>query len=290
MDPRVILITFNRVEHTRKVLEGFKNECINEFTIFVDGAETEKDKIKQKKLYSLYETINWANFDIVPRDRDLGLAQSIISAVTETLEKYDSVIVLEDDCVPIRGFKNYMFQTLEAYSNCKKIRSICAHSYACVDPAKLNMDIYFLGRFCPWGWGTWKDRWQDFNPDLNSLLNKLKKANYPLSRIGPDIEMYCSDDKYLKRQSDVWSLDWMLIHYLTNTYAAYPKISLIENIGFDGTGIHSDKTDVFICKYSGPDFSHNITFPKEISINQEMQNKVREYLAKYSIKTMKFNG
>ena len=44
---------------------------------------------------------------------------------------------------------------------------------------------------------------------------------------------------------DIWSLNWILQQYINNMSVIYPKISLIENIGFDGTGVHSTITHAF---------------------------------------------
>ena len=39
---------------------------------------------------------------------------------------------------------------------------------------------FFLKRFNPWGWATWKDRWKEFNPSIKFAienLNILGKTN-----------------------------------------------------------------------------------------------------------------
>ena len=36
---------------------------------------------------------------------------------------------------------------------------------------------FFLNRFNPWGWATWRDRWKQFNPNIKYAVEKLKFLN-----------------------------------------------------------------------------------------------------------------
>ena len=52
------------------------------------------------------------------------------------------------------------------------------------------------------------------------------------------MKKYLKNKKLLDNSADVWSINWAFLHYFTNTYCVYPNVSLIRNIGFDGSGVH----------------------------------------------------
>ncbi|MDD3013548.1 MAG: hypothetical protein PHC34_07590 [Candidatus Gastranaerophilales bacterium] len=288
MDNVLILMTFNRPEHTAKVIEGIRQEEFKKIKIYIDKAETKQDKLKQYELYEIFKKIDWADIELIQRSESLGLAKSVVNAVTETLQEYESVILLEDDCVPQKGFKNFMLSALELYNRNKKIRSISGYTYPCFNPGQISHDAFFAQRFCPWGWATWKDRWQDFDFNLKKLVQKSIKMDKPLYKIGNDIHTYCQNDEFFDHKMDIWSLNWILAHYLTSTLTLYPKYSLINNIGFDGTGIHSDSTNVFECEIN-PQFDkskYNLPDNEDIRLIPDVQDRIIEFLEQVSKMTM----
>ena len=287
MNIRIVLIAFNRPIHTQNVLESLRSEGVSELTIFIDGAEKKHDVMMQKELYTVIQAVDWANIEVVQHDYDLGLENSISFAVSSTLKRYDAVIVLEDDCIVQKGFKNFMYQALNEYKDKKKVRSICSFTYPCLDPAQITGDIFFIDRFCPWGWATWKDRWVDYDSNFSRLAADFKQSKTPVTKVGQDIYNYCSDARYLENSQDIWSLNWILTHYLTNTLAAYPRYSLINNIGFDGSGVHSGTTDVFDCHHhNGSSIQPTFPLNARIQVNQLAQKAVTKYLEQHSWKTM----
>ncbi len=56
------------------------------------------------------------------------------------------------------------------------------------------------------------------------------------------MKKYLKNKRLLNNSADVWSINWAFLHYFTDTYCVYPNVSLIRNIGFDGSGVH--------CRYS----------------------------------------
>ena len=74
---------------------------------------------------------------------------------------------------------------------------------------------------------------------------------------------------------------------------AFPSISLIDNIGFDGTGIHSEKTNVF--NHDNHHHTQPIDYSRildslEIKIDYKNQNKIIGFLEQVSKMTMILNG
>jgi len=271
------------------VVESLRAEGIDKFTIFIDGTVQDKNKQKQEILYKYLSNIDWADFDIVQRKTDLGLAKSLVLSVSETLRHHDSIIVLEDDCKVNKGFHQYFENALEVYKDNKRIGAICGYSYPVIQEDKKIANSFLAQRFTPWGWATWKDRWDNYEISLKNLKKWAHKKQVDISMYGKDLSFYINDESYINHKQDIWSLNWILSLILNEQLVLYPKNSYIENIGFDGTGIHSDKTDVFNIK------NHSEKVLDKKSIKQSEYSKyaddiIKSYLEKNSIKTMKFNG
>jgi hypothetical protein len=241
---QIIVIAYNRFKHTKEVLDSLQKENVENIKLYLDGPLTDKDKEEQIKIKNSLSKYSY-KVELIERATNTGLAKSITGAVTDNLKENDAIILLEDDCVPLHGFINYMEVMLETYKNNKKIGSICGYLYPHINITNKDNEIFFINRFCPWGWATWSDRWEGFSLDLKTQMNEVLDKNLNIKDLGTDVYNYCTNEHFINNEMDIWSLNWILKQFINNMFVIYPKTSLIKNIGFDGTGIHSSITKVF---------------------------------------------
>jgi len=241
----VTLLVYSRPAHTQVVLEAIRAAGIKNLTVLMDGADDETVRARQRELTALVKSIDWAKTRLVHRSTNVGLARSVVSSVREQLEWYEQMILLEDDCVPQPGFFEFMFEALATYKFDRKVRSVCAYEFpfAC-RPDQDEIHGVPSRRFMPWGWATWRDRWQDYTLDLESLVAHAKRDAL-FDALPNDLRLFCEDPDIVSGRGDIWSINWTLLHYITRTLAVCPSTSLVENIGFDGTGVHCAPTDEF---------------------------------------------
>ena len=241
-----ILFTYNRPEHTAKVIEGLKNntELPEKLYIFHDGLKMEKHKSEWEEVRSIIEQVDFCPVEIIRSEKNKGLAKSIVDGVDYVLEYCDAVIVLEDDCVPMPLFMSYMNSALMKYLESNKVYGITGYTYDNIN-LKSVYDAYFIGRMCSWGWATWKNRWACFEED-EKILGRIyddEIANRQLAIFGgTDLENMFEDK--LSGKNDSWAVCWALKIIEKHGFILMPKKSLIKNIGFDGTGIHCDQMEV----------------------------------------------
>src|SRR3990167_9660533 len=99
----IVLFVYNRLRHTRKTIEALKENYLakdSDVFIFSDGPKNEIDKPGVEEVRNYVKTISgFRSVNVVEREKNLGLANSIISGVTEVVNKFGKVIVLEDDLV-----------------------------------------------------------------------------------------------------------------------------------------------------------------------------------------------
>jgi hypothetical protein len=157
---------------------------------------------------------------------------------------------------------------------------LCGYLFPC--PFLRNGEPLLLRRFCTWGWATWKDRWHDYDPDLDRVVGRLLKKNFKLSDLAGDLATLCSSPEYLEGRVDIWSVNWILEHYVTGTYCVYPCDSLIDNIGFDGSGRNCESTSAFSTLARVTDLSWDFRQLFHCVENEELLDG---FMSKHGLKT-----
>jgi len=124
----IILFTYNRPNHLQKTLDALKENIYADKSVlyvFSDAAKSEKDSSLVDDVRAIIKNIcGFKEVIINLRKENLGLAESIISGVTEVIQNNKKVIVLEDDLLTSHNFLCFMNQALVKYENNKNIFSI----------------------------------------------------------------------------------------------------------------------------------------------------------------------
>ncbi len=236
----VALFVYNRPEHCRKTLEALRANPEFAHTplfIFSDGPRQEKDVSLVRATREIINSCSLPNAVLVERDRNHGLADSIISGVTELCARHGRVIVIEDDLLVSPFFLRYMNRALDIYADDTRVMQISGHMF----PVELEtkMDACFLPFITSWGWATWQRAWRYFDPHMSGF-DKLK-ANRPLRRkfnLNGAYPYFAMLKKQANRKIDSWAIRWYLSVFLRDGFTLYPVRSLVQNIGFDGSGTH----------------------------------------------------
>lgn len=238
----IVLFVYNRPWHTKQTIKALqKNKLADKSELFIysDGAKDKESEKKVKEVREYIKTIEgFKKVTIIEREQNLGLANNIIDGVTNIINRYGKIIVLEDDLVSSPYFLKFMNEALEFYENDEKIMSISGYCYPFVFPKTYDKDVFLFYRFSSWGWAMWKDRWNkiDFNISKNHHIFKNKKLKKQLNRGGEDL--FDLLKSYVKGRNDSWAIRVCLNVSLNNKYTLYPRKSLIQNIGFDASGTH----------------------------------------------------
>lgn len=241
MTAPVCLFTYNRLYETRQTVEALRENYLarqTELFLFSDGPKNEQNRYKVVLLREYLKTITgFKSVEIIESSENKGLANSIIYGVSQVLDKYEKVIVLEDDLLTTPNFLNFMNDGLGFYQQDQKIQSISAYSLSLKDKTK---DVYFQTRPGSWGWATWKNRWNPeiFNKEAiksivivnHEILNQFKQ------KCGNDISKMLIDN--ILNKNDSWYVRWAFDHFLKNTYTVFPAYSYVQNIGFAREGTH----------------------------------------------------
>lgn len=268
----IALFVYARPEHTLKTLEALQSNTLashSHLTIYADGPKpnaTDKDLHAIQEVRRVIRLNQWCKVvNIIESDENSGLANSVIHGISIILEESNKVIVLEDDIITSRHFLKYMNQALSIYQDQDKVGGISGFCY----PNSGGLDqTYFLPICASWGWGTWKRAWDNFQVDSEYLLSKISDddtsarfnfGHYPFSSM-------------LQAQAqgkvDSWAIRFYASIFLKGQFFLFPEQSLVNNIGFDDSGVHSTSNDQYYNSHAvAQDFGDISKIPVELKEN-----------------------
>ena len=241
----IILFTYNRPEHTQKVLDALAENTLakqSELYIFCDGPKNEQaiEKNRQTREVILAEQgkNRFGTVSVMISEQNKGLARSIIGGVTQIIEQYGACIVLEDDLITSKSFLSYMNNALQFYEKDGKIWSISGFTYPLEALEGYPHDVYLSYRACSHGWATWKDRWKlvDWEVSDYDQLKKSPGRIRKFNRGGNDLFRMLRHQ--MRGERDSWAIRFCYSQSKQDRLTVYPCVSLVRNIGFDGTGTH----------------------------------------------------
>lgn len=272
----IALFVYKRPWHTRQTVEALlANELAAEsdLIIFADGAKSDKDAGAVQEVREYIHSISgFQSLRINEQSVNQGLANSVIAGVTEVVNEFGQIIVLEDDMLTSPYFLSYMNDALEMYKSEDKVISIHGYMY----PVKEKLpEMFFLCDPGCWGWATWKRGWDLFEPSGEKLLAQLctqkQKKHFDFNNSFPFYKMLKDQ---VKGKVDSWAIRWYASAFLHDKLTLWSGKSLVQNIGMDNSGSHCGNQKEFNVEL----WKKNINISK-IVISES--NASRFYFSKY---------
>ena len=279
----VIVFVYNRLEHTRRLFESLiKNQGadMTDVYVFSDAAKitgNEKvDKVCRQKVAEVRDYIStidgFKGVYITLREKNYGLANNIISAVTQVLKQHDSAIILEDDLMVSPSFLLYMNTGLKTYRDSEKVFSISGYSYISESDQKKGMpQSYFLPIMCSWGWATWSSKWKIFDKRAEGWevlrWNWRKRYRFNFHNA---IDYYSMLRSQMEEDIDSWAIRWYWSVFKEEGLTLYSLNIYVDNGGFDGSGTHTMGEQVG-GKRSLLNQIERLEMPAEEAVDKEMR-------------------
>lgn len=284
----IIVFCYNRPWHVEQTLEALsRNELSDQSILYIycDGPKTDASAEQLQKIAEVRQVVRkrqWCKeVRIVEAEENKGLANSIISGVTEVINRYNRVIVLEDDLITSRYFLTYMNHSLDFYENYESVFSIGGYNFPEFKmplPNDYSYDNYTCLRVCSWGWGTWKNRWVKVEWSMDKFQICKADVNMldALCRLGDDYipMMHQQENKLI----DSWAVRFGFAHFVNHAVVMLPCNSYVKNIGFDGSGIHCGN-DSQSCDVN---LSLSVENPKLLTILYEDKRIINAFYNYYS--------
>ena len=236
----IVLFTYNRLKNTRETIRCLlanAEAAASDLIVFSDAPKQAGagESVAAVRAY-LHSITGFRSIRIVERQSNYGLVRNITSGVTEVVNQYGCVIVLEDDHSVSPYFLKYMNEGLERLADREDIVSIHGYMY----PHRTPLPEAFLikGADC-WGWATWKRAWDLFSPDAAHLCQEIvrqgRQAEFDFNGSYPYLQM-------LKDQADgkagSWAVCWYASAFLQDKFTVYPGESLVQINSLTDGGDH----------------------------------------------------
>jgi len=294
----IVLFVFRRLDVLKLTIESLQKNLLaqdSHLIIFSDAGNSEESNHDVNLVRAHIKQISgFKSLEIIESNFNKGLARSIIEGVSDVFTRYESVIVVEDDLVLSSNFLLFMNLSLNQYRSTSKVKAISGYSFNFTSENS-NIDAYFLNRFWPWGWATWRDRWVEVDWDMQSY-NSFKNNNLKIksfANLGSDVNAMLK--KQMSGKIDSWAIRFTYHIFVKNGLVLFPSISKVSNEGFDKFATHTKGINDRYKTRIDLTGKLNFFFPSELIVSSEHQkqfqvkfgiwerlvNKIKELILKY---------
>lgn len=243
----VALFVFNRPDTTHQVLDRIAEARPPTLYIVGDGPRSHipEDEKRVERVREIVTDIDWeCELHTEFADSNLGVRDRISSGISWVFENESEAIILEDDCLPHQDFFRFCQEMLDMYRNDERVMDITGTN-AQERWKDYRQDYHFTYHGIIWGWATWADAWQEYDPDMSLWGDREIRDRVR------DVFANDADFRYQKRLYDktyageleTWDYQWSFARQRNSGLSVAPSMNLVANIGFGSGTFHEDTTD-----------------------------------------------
>jgi hypothetical protein len=249
MNTPILLLTFNRPDHVRRVLSVIREQRPRALYVFQDGAREDvpEDSEKCRKVREVVsEVVDWeCDLHTQYADRNHGCGAGPMTGISWFFSQVEEGIVMEDDCLPHPDFFGYCEELLERYRKAPEVRFINSTLYD--DRWSCEASYGFSHYMVTGAWAGWKRTWEGFDLDLKDLDAKMfRKHVLRLTGNRGEANWWYAIVREIQqddRKKSYWDFQMQIRLFRDSALTIHPKVNLISNIGFDAEGTHTITND-----------------------------------------------
>ena len=238
----VLFLVFNRPDVTERVFDAIRAVRPPRLYVAADGPrpghDGEAERVAQTR--AIATAVDWpCEVKTLFRDENLGCKMAVSGAITWFFEQEDRGIILEDDCLPHPSFFDYCEWCLEEFKDNAEVWHINGNNFA-ANSSLYNGNIDFVSLPQVWGWASWADRWERYQPNpfyISDKSTSRKTRRWRISRIARLNKLAHLDA--LKRGLDTWDYQWQITVLNANGLAVSNRSNLISNLGDGPLATHT---------------------------------------------------
>lgn len=238
----VAFCIFNRPEPTARVFAEIRKERPRRLLVIGDGPRSDRpgDAALVRATREIVGGVDWpCDVEYCFSDINLGCRDRISSGLSWAFERAESLVVLEDDCLPGGDFFPFMRELLGRYRDDQRVMMISGDFFL---GAPQSADSYYFSRWTHiWGWGTWRRAWRHFDPAIRSWPLIRPTAALAHAVDGADEESHWRQvfDQVHDGAIDTWDFSWQFACWMQGGLAVLPNVNLVTNIGFGADATHT---------------------------------------------------
>ncbi len=235
----IAIFAYNRQRHLKRLIEslqrcdGFERSPI---FIFVDGArDSDHGAVDDVRAY--VRSLQFPNLRTLIADSNKGLRNSISNGVTQVIDEYGRVIVLEDDLVLSPIALSYFNAALTTYADDPRVWSVSGYIS---DVPKLRdfPRALALPYAHSWGWATWARAWRHFELDARPCEENFNAVSF---RHAIDMDGFYPFRNMLGHSMagrvNSWYAHWLYTIFKHGGRSIFPPRRVLDNYGISA-GTH----------------------------------------------------
>lgn len=273
----IALFVYNRPGHTRRTLTFLQKNQLAENSrlfIFADGARAEADKPRVEQVRQILDGVTgFKSVKIIASETNLGLAESIIRGVTQLTQEYGKLIVFEDDLLSSPYTLQYFNEALDRYEHEEQVMHVGAYMYDLKDPSL--PETFFYRAATSWGWATWRRAWKYFEPNIDTLISQFDQEKIHQFSIEGSMNFWKQMLQFKSGKNNSWAIRWYASIFLKGGLTLNPSRSFIQNIGHDGSGVHSNNEDIYQVRMAQKPVNQ---YPTVIEENRQAYEAIKNFL------------
>ena len=234
----VLLIAYNRPEHTAQVLESLHQAGILELFVSLDGPRAEDTDV-WAQTRDIVQSVSWARrVEIRVAETNQGPGWGPRNAIDWFFSQVPAGIVCEDDTLLALDAGEFLTAAAKDFRPSVPMAaatSLGAHAYR-------GQASYFASRYATtWGWATTAEAWSVYDYSMPDWPQR-RSTRWLLELGGSqDFAEYWTNifDMTYADRDHYWDYQWQYAMWMSGWRCWHPRVNLVTNIGFGAAATHT---------------------------------------------------
>lgn len=252
-----------------------KNDLASKSDLYIysDAPKNSTEIESVNEVRSLIEQVAGFNkVKVIKQESNKGLASSIISGVSEVVNLYGKVIVLEDDLVTSPSFLTFMNNALDKYELEEKVWHISGWNYP-IETKGLG-DVFFWRTMNCWGWATWANRWESYDKNPSDVIDKFTKKSIREFNLSGKEDFWSQIIANKNGKINTWAIFWYATIFQNKGLCLNPTTTFVSNIGLDGSGENCGVNENY---FSTLNEKKNLSFDVVVKENKLALERIKDF-------------
>tara|TARA_R110001583_G_scaffold192940_1_gene360215 strand:+ start:8699 stop:10381 length:1683 start_codon:yes stop_codon:yes gene_type:complete len=277
----VVISVYTRLTHFQRSIQALKKNNLSPHThlvIYSDGASRKEHQEAVNAVREFAHRIKgFKRVTVIERAFNYGGVRNVHEGLKQVVKVFKKAVCIEDDIEVAPGFLAFMNGALDHYRDNLNVVSISGYSPPLLGVGEyLEKDFFTLNRFSGWGCGVY-ERTMDW------LATKISKEEFYSVKDENVLREFGEDLLPMVRREVAGELDaadvrCMFRQSIQNVATIYPRYSLAQNNGHDGSGFHCGISNRFRHKQLW-EKTENFIFDNDTKVDKRIKSENQDFRA-----------
>lgn len=240
----ICIATLNRYMHLKNCIESLKKNSWAKHTelfIALDYPPNSKYKTGYKEVCRYLEMPieGFKKVTIIKREYNYGCEKNFLDLFDQVLEKFNSYIAMEDDCIVAPDFIEYMDKCMDYFKDSGKVCSVAG--YTKTELYSEGSNVAVSPRYAAWGHGVWKATHYKMKKEVSiEYFERYARSIRHLFRFKSAREFSRFIDMIFAQEVPSWDISYSIWMQVNDLVQIRPLRTKIVNRGNDSSALHPE--------------------------------------------------